>query len=94
MGAALALPTVGNAGALDVAGEVADGVAAGVLDVGAAVEPVEGAGVLLVVVSGTDDVVVGAVLRGRLLDEVAAGWGAPPPPAGTVDCVAVGCTFR
>ena len=93
VGAALLLPAVGRPGALDVAGAAEDGVAAGADVVGARVGPVEGVGTLLVVVPGTDDV-VGAVVRGRLRVEGAAGWGATTPPAGVVVWVALGCTFR
>jgi hypothetical protein len=78
---------------LDGAGAVDDGVATGALVVGCGVGPVEGPGVLLVAVLGTDDG-AGAVLRARLWVVGATGAGWTTPPAGTVVPAVVGCTLR
>jgi hypothetical protein len=94
VGAALPLPAVGRAGALDVDGAAEDGVVAGAVVVGTTVGAVEGVGTLLVPVCGTGDVVAGAVRCARRLVVGAAGWGATTPPAGVGVCAAVGCTLR
>jgi hypothetical protein len=88
----VALPTVGRAGVLEVAGAGDDGVTVGALVVGRPLDGVDEVGALLELVGTADDEVGVAVLRVLL----AVGWlaGRGCTTAGFVVPAAVGCTLR